>query len=168
MIKPMMTAALAIILIACASAQQQKLSAKERVDNIASMCAENADAMKRRQNQESLYSRLGEREGIAAFSERLYAKHKANDKIGHLFDDVQKEPFVSNVTEFLVVNSGGDGEYQGGSMAEVHADLDISHEDFLVAGDDVKKVMKQMGAGKDEIQEATCFLVSFVPVVITE
>lgn len=175
MIRPMTTAVLAIGLAACASTattekqatEKPELSAKEQVDGVAKMCAENADAMKQRQAEKSLYSRLGEREGIAEFSKRLYVQHKANEKIGHYFVDIPQEPFVSHVTEFLVTNSGGEGNYSGPSMGQVHANLNISHEDFLIAGGDVQKVMKELGAGENEIQEAVCFLVSFVPTVVT-
>lgn len=168
MIKPMISIALAIGLTACASTEKQELSAKQQVDGLARMCAENADAMQQRQAEKSLYSRLGEREGIATFSERLLAAHKANEKIGHFFTHVPEEPTISNMTEFLIANSGGGGEYKGRTMQEVHANIKISHEDFLIAGADVKKVMKELGAGDNEIQEAVCFLVSYVPIVVTE
>jgi len=168
MIKLMIGAALAGGLAACASTEKHELSAKEQVDGIGKICAENADAMQKRQAEKSLYSRLGEREGIATFSKRLYAEHKANEKIGHYFTHVPQEPFVSNVTEFLVANSGGGSEYNGRSMAQAHANLKISYEDFLSAGGDVQKVMKELGAGENEIQEAICFLTSFVPTVITD
>jgi hypothetical protein len=51
-------------------------------------------------------------------------------------------------------------------MAQVHEQFGISYSDFLSAGGDVQTVMKGLGYGEEEIQEAVCFLVSFVPQVV--
>jgi truncated hemoglobin YjbI len=122
--------------------------------------------MKQRQAQKSLYVRLGSRDGIHELSSRLYAAHAANQQIGHMFTHVDQGPFVEHVTNFLVANSGGGGTYEGRSMAQVHEHLNITNSDFLSAGGDVQSVMKGLGHGDEEVQEAVCFLVSFVPQVV--
>lgn len=167
MIKPILTSALILTLSACSTAQNEVVSAKDQVAGAAKMCAENAQAMQQRQAEKSLYLRLGERAGIEKFSNNLYASHKANRKLDHMFGNVAKQPFVDNVTNFVVVNSGGGGEYAGRTMPEVHKNLGITHEDFLLAGGDIQSVMKDLGHGENEIQEMVCFLVSLVPQVVT-
>ena len=162
---------LAILLIsglaACTSAEKETVSAKDKVVAAAEMCAENAHAMQQRQAEKSLYLRMGERAGIERFSSTLYATHKANEKLDHIFGHVPEQPFVNNVTNFVVANSGGGGEYTGRSMPEVHKDMGITHADFLVAGDDIQIAMKAQGLGENEVQEMICFLVSLSPQVIT-
>jgi hemoglobin len=142
------------------------LSAQAQVAAIEAMCIKSADAMKQRQADKSLYLRLGSRDGIKELSTRLYGAHVANKQIGHMFEHVAREPFIERVTNFLVTHSGGEGTYQGRSMAQVHEQLGISYSDFLSAGGDVQTVMKGLGYGEEEIQEAVCFLVSFVPQVV--
>jgi len=145
------------------------------LDTSASMLAErivdivrlrNLPAAEQRQAAKSLYLRLGSKNGIKELSTRLYAAHVSNKQIGHMFEHVAREPFIEHVTDFLVAHSGGEGTYQGRSMAQVHDQLGISYSDFLSAGGDVQTVMKGLGHGDEEIQEAVCFLVSFVPQVV--
>ena len=174
MIKHTLAILLASGLVACSTAEKQSsnvaeqtLTAKEQVAGIEKMCGENMAAMKNRQEERLLYTRLGEREGIEKFSINLYAAHKANEKISHLFANVNEKTNVKNVTNFVVANSGGGGQYMGGSMAGIHQNMDITHEDFLAAGGDVQSVLKGLGHGDNEIQEVVCFLVSFVPEVVT-
>lgn len=146
--------------------EQEPASAKAQVAAIEATCIKSADAIKQRQADKSLYLRLGGRNGIKELSARLYAAHAANKQIGHMFKDVAREPFIEHVTDFFVAHSGGEGTYQGRSMAQVHEQLGISYSDFLSAGGDVQTVMKGLGHGDEEIQEAVCFLVSFVPQVV--
>jgi truncated hemoglobin YjbI len=142
------------------------VSAKAQVAAIEADCLKAADAMKQRQAAKSLYLRLGSRDGIQELSTRLYAAHAANKQIGHMFEHVAREPFVERVTNFLAAHSGGGGTYEGRTMAQVHERLNISYDDFLSAGGDVQSVMKDLGHGDEEIQEAVCFLVTFVPQVV--
>ena len=176
--KMILPAVLVVLTTACASYHKEServqgaatepapLSAKAQVAGIEASCIQSADAMKQRQADKSLYLRLGGTPGIKDLSTRLYAAHVANKQIGHLFEHVVREPFIERVTSFLVTHSGGEGTYQGRTMAQVHEKLGITYSDFLAAGGDVQVVMKDLGHGEEEIQEAVCFLVSFVPQVV--
>ena len=167
MVKHILAIALISGLVACSTTEKQIVSAKDQVAGAEKMCSENASAMKQRQQQRSLYSRLGERDGIEKFSTNLYAAHQSNDQIGHRFKGVDQQKFITNVTNFIVSNSGGGGEYQGRNMISVHKSMDITHADFLAAGGDVQAVLKDLGRGENEIQEVVCFLVSLSQEVIT-
>ena len=165
--KNIITLLLATSLVACATTDDQAMSAKDQVAGASKMCADNAEAIEARQQEKPLYIRLGEREGITQFSKNLYAAHKANSNIGHMFANVPEQPFLNNVVELVVTASGGKGSYTGRDMATVHKDLGITHQDFLDAGADVQSVMKGLGYGDNEIQEVVCMLVSQVPQVVT-
>lgn len=168
MIKHFVSAALITGLAACSSAEKPRLSIDEQAAGVTKMCSENAIAIQQRQKAQSLYSRLGERPGIKTFATNLYASHRQNSDIGHFFKNVPEEPFVKNVTDFVVVNSGGGGEYTQRDMPTVHKDLGITLGDFLVAGGDVQSVMTDLGHGENEVQEVICFLASLAPTVITK
>jgi len=149
-----------------ALAQDKVLTDAEQVAGLQKMCSDNAEAIKQRQAQKSLYERLGKRPKINVLAKKILAAHSANPKIGHMFAHVKKANFVKNVTDFLVVGTGGQGTYTGQDMGRVHRSLKITNADFLSAGGDVGGVMKEMKYGENETQEVVCALVSFVPVVV--
>jgi hemoglobin len=144
------------------------LTDAEQVAGLQKMCADNGPAIQKRQAEKSLFERLGREPKIQVLAEKLLASHSKNAKIGRLFVKVKKEAFVKNVTDFLVVGTGGKAEYKGRDMATAHKDLKITNGDFLSAGGDVKGVMAEMGYGENEIQEVVCSLTSFVPVVVVQ
>ncbi len=156
------------LLTSCASKEQKQIppSDAEKVAGLEKMCKEASVAIKERQAKSSLYSRLGERKKITVFVEKLYVAHKNNQQIGHMFKHVPSVPFIKNVTEFLVVGTGGQGKYMGRDMSSAHKDLKVTNTDFLAAGGDVQQVMKELNYGDNEIQEVVCALVNFVPVVV--
>ena len=85
-----------------------------------------------------------------------------------MFKNLDRDYFIKNVTDFLVVGTGGEAKYMGRDMASAHKKLKITSTDFLEAGHDVKVAMKNLGHGEDEIQEVICALVSFTPKVIID
>jgi hemoglobin len=149
-----------------ANAETQPLSDAEQVAGLQKMCADNAEAIKARQEKKSLYDRLGKRSRIKTLAAKIFKAHSANPKIGHMFAKVDRKSFVQHVAEFLVAGTGGKGAYTGKDMVTAHRDLNITNADFLSAGGDVGAVMKEMKYGENETQEVVCALVSFVPVVV--
>lgn len=141
-------------------------SPKEQVQGIQDMCKGAEKAIKERQVKKSLYTRLGKKAKITVFVDKLYSAHKNNKKIGHMFAHVPKQPFSKNVIDFLTIGTGGKGKYSGRNMKDAHAHLNVTNEDFLAAGGDVKEVMVGMKYGENEIQEVICALASFIPDVV--
>lgn len=168
MVKHVFSLMLVIGLTACSTTDKPTLTVEEQAAGVTKMCSENASAIQQRQESESLYSRLGKRPGIEAFATNLYASHRSNAEIGHFFENVPEKPFIKNVTDFVVVNSGGGGKYTERDMTTVHKDLGITLGDFLAAGGDVQSVMTDLGHGENEIQEVICFLVSLSSTVVTK
>lgn len=151
-----------------AVADEKALTDSEQVAGIQKMCADSSEAIKQRQAQKSLYDRLGKRPKIKNLAKKLLAAHSVNKKINHMFTHVKKDAFVKNVTDFLVVGTGGKANYRGKDMATAHKNLGVTHADFLAAGGDVEAVMKEMKYGEHEIQEVLCSLASFIPVVVVQ
>jgi hemoglobin len=140
----------------------------EQVSGLQKMCADNAPAIQKRQAEKTLFERLGKEPRIQTIAEKLFSAHSKNATIGHFFVKVKKDSFVKNVTDFLVVGTGGKAEYKGKDMVSAHKDLKVTNADFLAAGGDVKAVMAEMGYGENEVQEVVCALTSFVPVVVVQ
>ena len=165
---------LLVVLISGCSANTKKTeqktepTAKEKIQEIVSMCADASEAMKARQAEKSLFLRLGGEEGIRTFATKLLEAHKVNPTVGHRFEHLPTERFVNNVTHFLSTHSGSGEAYTGRTMEEVHRGMNITSEEFLISGGEIQTIMKELGAGDNEIQEAICFMTSFVPDVVVD
>jgi hemoglobin len=139
----------------------------EVVAELEAMCAGAGDAMAARQAEASLYDRVGGREGIHTVVADTVARHLVNEQILHLMEGVDADHLIEQVTEFLVVATGGEGEYIGRDMVEAHAHLELSNVEFLAAGSDLGASMDAAGWGEDEKQELLCAFVSLRGDVVT-
>lgn len=139
----------------------------EHVAELEAMCAEAGDAIAARQAEASLYDRVGGRESIHTVVADTVARHLVNEQILHLMEGVDADHLISQVTDFLVVATGGEGEYIGRNMAEAHAHLELSNVEFLAAGHDLGAAMDAAGWGADEKQELLCAFVGLRGEVVT-
>ena len=140
----------------------------EQIQMLDEMCADASEAMKLRQETQSLYDRAGGRDAISQVVQETVRLHLENDKIKGLFDGVDTEQLIQQVTDFLVVATGGEGEYTGRDMVAAHAHLNLTNDDFLAAGGDLKKAMQTAELGEDESQEILCAFVSLRADVVTQ
>ena len=137
------------------------------VAELEAMCAEAGDAMVARQAEANLYGRVGGRDGIHTVVADTVARHLVNDQILHLMEGVDTDHLINQVTDFLVVATGGEGEYAGRDMVEAHAHLGLSNVEFLAAGSDLGAAMDAAGWGEGEKQELLCAFVSLRGDVVT-
>ncbi|MHC4177144.1 MAG: group I truncated hemoglobin [Planctomycetota bacterium] len=140
----------------------------EQIQTLDQMCADASEAMEARQEAQSLYDRAGGRDGIGQVVQETVRLHLENEQIVRLFDDVDAEKLIQLVTDFLVVATGGEGEYTGRDMVAAHADLNLTNDDFLAAGGDLNKAMQTAGLGDDESQEILCAFVGLRADVVTQ
>ena len=140
----------------------------EKVAELEQMCAEAAEAIAARQTESSLYDRAGGREGIHAVVVGTVERHLVNDVIKHTLEGVDTDNLISLVTDFLVVATGGEGEYTGRDMKSSHAHLALTNAHFLAAGSDLGAAMESAGWGEDEKQELLCAFVSLRGEVVTQ
>ena len=140
----------------------------EQILGLKAMCAANAEAMAERQEGESLYLRLGGEEKIREIVIEIVRLHDEDENFDRFMDQVDQERLIDGVTQFLVVGTGGPGEYEGPNMVDAHAHLLLTNADFLAAGGDVMEAMANKGCGEEEIQEIICTLVSMRSLVVVE
>lgn len=139
----------------------------EKVAELDQMCAEAQEAMAARQAESTLFERVGGREGLQVVVTDTVRRHQINEEIKHLMDGVDSDHLAMQVTDFLVVGTGGDGDYKGRDMVAAHEHLHLSNADFLAAGGDLGASMNAAGWGEDEKQELLCAFVALRPDVVT-
>jgi hemoglobin len=164
-------AAIAFCLLAAPVQGQEDTASEKTADDVLAdleqMCSAAQEAMELRQVEKPLYQRLGGRDGIHSVVEITVQRHLENDAIRHLFDGVDLDRLVEQVTDFLSGATGGDVEYRGRDMVAAHAHLGLGNAEFVAAGSDVGAAMTAAGVGADEQQEVMCAFVSLSGAVIT-
>lgn len=140
----------------------------EQVAGLEQMCAEAMEAITARQAEASLYDRVGGRDGIHTVVVDTVGRHQVNEPIKHLFEGGNPEHLIAQVTDFLVVATGGEGEYNGMDMVAAHANMGLTNAAFLAAGGDLGAAMESSGWGENESQELLCAFVSLRGDVVTQ
>jgi hemoglobin len=164
----LMMAGLAVFPVLTFAGDQPQPSAAEKVAGLESMCEASAEARTARHGAKPLYDRLGGYEGIHALTEEIVRLHQENPDFRLMMKYVDADHLADQVADFMSAGTGGTATYRGRNMKAAHAHLEMTNADFLSAGGDVIKAMKNLGYGQDEIDEVVCILVSFKDQVIYE
>ena len=147
--------------------QVQAPTPDEQVAALDAMCAEAQSAMAARQAENSLFNRVGGRDGISKAVAETVRLHQINEPIKHLMEGVDPDHLTKQVIDFLVLATGGQGEYNGRNMIDAHAHMNMTNAQFLAAGSDLGAGMDFAGWGENEKQELLCAFVGLRPQVVT-
>jgi len=79
---------------------------------------------------DTLYSELGEAEGIDKFVSKAVEVSHADERIAFLFEDTDDEEVIIQISDQICFLSGGPCEYEGQDMDEVHSGLEITESEF--------------------------------------
>jgi len=153
---------------AAETAEAVEPTSDEQMAGLVQMCTDAQAAIEARQAETPLYDRIGGREGIHAMVADTIQRHLVNEDIKHLMEGVDAEHLVELVTDYLVVETGGEGEYNGRDLHESHAAMNLTNADFLSAGGDIGAAMDDQGWGENEKQEVLCLFVNRSGEVITQ
>jgi hemoglobin len=140
----------------------------EQIKGLQAMCAQNAESMAAADSTKSLFERLGGSEKIHDIVAEVVRLHNQNKDFERFMGKVDQKRLVEQVTQFMIVNTGGPGEYTGQNMVEAHAHLKLTNADFLSAGHDVMQGMKNKGCNEAEINEVICMFVSLRDQVVID
>jgi hemoglobin len=132
----------------------------EQVKGLEERCAQTAQARAERHAQKSLHQRLGGDEKIHGLIREVVRLHLENPSIRHFFEGKDKELVATRVAEFLISGTGGANVYEGPGLRASHESMKLTDADFLSAGGDVMKAMKNLGYAEPEIDEVVCALVA--------
>jgi len=79
---------------------------------------------------ETLYTELGESEGINKFVTKAIEISHADQRIAFLFEDTDDEELKVQISDQICFLSGGPCEYDGQDMDEVHSGMEITEAEF--------------------------------------
>lgn len=158
--------ALTALLATTALADKAAPTTEDHIKGLQTMCADSQDARLARQENKSLYLRLGGYDKILELTTEIIRLHSINPAIVRTLDGVDHAGLAKHVADFMAAGTGGDVKYTGRDMRSSHAHLKLTDEDFLAAGGDVAKAMTTLGHGQDEIDEVLCILVSLKDEVV--
>lgn len=114
----------------------------------------------------SLYERLGREQGIARIVDDLVDNHLKNPTIATRFTGADIAKLKENAAAFVVTGTGGPETYQGKSMRDAHAHMNISDAEFMAVVDDVMSALDGNGVGQREKEEVLFILYSLRPEVV--
>jgi hemoglobin len=83
-----------------------------------------------RAQDDALFRALGGKTGIAAVMNDLVPRLKADTRIGHFFKDSNARHLADQLTDQVCQASGGPCVYDGPTMKEAHADMQVRRADF--------------------------------------
>lgn len=78
----------------------------------------------------SLYSELGEAEGINKFVTKAVEVSHNDERIAFLFEDSDDEELIQQINDQICFLSNGPCEYEGQDMDEVHSGMEITEAEF--------------------------------------
>ncbi|MGM0561437.1 MAG: group I truncated hemoglobin [Pseudomonadota bacterium] len=96
---------------------------------------------------ETLYDRLGRKDGIDKLCNRIVDLHLQNEVVNPRYKaltDEETDHAREKVKEFLAAGSGGPVEYTGRSMIETHTGMNVSAAEFVAVVDDIMQAMREM------------------------
>ena len=79
---------------------------------------------------DTLYSELGESEGINKFVTKAVEISHADQRIAFLFEDTDDEELIIQISDQICFLSDGPCEYDGQDMEEVHSGMEITEAEF--------------------------------------
>ncbi len=119
-------------------------------------------------DQPSLFDRLGGREGIFDLVGQVIDNHLANPAVSTRFvhASMSREELIASGAEFFCTGLSGVQTYEGRSLADAHAGMNISDAEFNAVIDDILAAMVSKGIGELEQAEALKILWGMRPDVV--
>lgn len=117
--------------------------------------------MTTRTTMPSLFERLGGRDGIEGIVADLLVLHRANSVVGERFRNATKEidELERLAVEFLCTGLSGVETYDGLPMAEAHAGMEITADEYLAVLDDILTALDMHGVG--ELEKAEVLFIAY-------
>ncbi len=79
---------------------------------------------------DSLYTELGESDGINKFVTKAVEISHTDQRIAFLFEDTDDEELIIQISDQICFLSDGPCEYDGQDMDEVHSGMEITEAEF--------------------------------------
>lgn len=117
----------------------------------------------------SLYRRLGGREGIAGVVDGFVANALADPRIGPAFKALPAArvgPLKTNIADFICENTGGPCSYGGRTMKEAHKGLALTKEDFDACNAALAKALDSAKVAPADREQVMKLVQSLMPDIV--
>ena len=110
---------------------------------------------------ESLYERLGKKEGITRIVNDVMAAHLANPLVKTRFESIKDMDHARKMaTEFFCAGCGGPDPYSGRDMLATHKGMNISEQEYMAVMDDILGALATNGIDQQTRNEVVAILYS--------
>lgn len=122
---------------------------------------------------QTLYDRLGRKEGIRRLVDDIVTAHMENPIIKARFLPYAEQParlatVKKHLCQFMASGTGGPDHYEGKSMPEAHRGMNISEKEYVAAIDDILGVMHDHALGERTRNDVLAILYSLKEEIIHE
>ena len=119
----------------------------------------------------TLYSRLGEINGITKLVDEVVDLHMGNPTVNPRFVPYMDQPdrlklIKHHTVHFFCAGSGGPQQYAGRDMVTTHKGMNISEQEYLAVVDDIMEAMDNNNHGDEEKKDVLAILYSLKEGVI--
>jgi len=114
----------------------------------------------------SLYTRLGETDGIRKIADVLVDNHVRNPKVSARFSGSDLKNLKQMAGDFFISGSGGPEIYSGKDMISAHKHMNISGTEFVAVLDDAMGALDANNVGQREKEEVLFILYSLKDQVV--
>jgi hemoglobin len=120
-----------------------------------------------RSTKSTLYERLGGEQIIAAIINEWYNRLLQDDRVNHHFIGVNMEILRRHqITYFMSWTLGSPKRYEGNSLRQSHAGLNITSEEYEIAIKHLNDSLRKHNAALEDIARVEAFLRSIKPHII--
>ena len=115
-----------------------------------------------------LFERLGGREGVFQLVDKIVTNHLASPVVGRRFQHapMTEAEMKNNAAEFFCTGLSGVPTNEGRALADAHAGMNISEEEFVAVIDDTVAALESAGVGEREQGEVLRILWGMKPDVV--
>jgi hemoglobin len=107
----------------------------------------------KKDRENSLYQKLGGQVAIDAAVERFYVKMLADDRVKHVFDDVNMVRQRRKQKQFLSAAFGGPIPWEGVDMRTAHAGLHLTETHFQAVAENLQSSLEDLKVPKELIAQ---------------
>lgn len=102
----------------------------------------------------SLYEKLGGKAALDAAIDRFYVKILADDRIKHLFDDINMKKQIRKQKEFLAAAFGGPIPWTGKDLRKAHANIPgLNETHFNAVAEHLQSTLVELNVKKELIDQ---------------
>lgn len=118
-------------------------------------------------SDESLYERLGGEDAVDTVVEEFYDRVLADEVLQPYFEDIDTDELRNHQRDFISYVTGGYDDYEGPSMYEAHAHLNITDEAFNRVADHLDASLRACDVSENNRKELLAKVASLKDEIVT-